>query len=129
MSSSEFISHAYKVFKAKPSEVTPEMITKLKELKEQEYQFRLDKSKPLEARITSFELQNRIHEILGFKQMEEKFKPKANGGAKGGWIATDEQRCKNVDGLIKKIGKETWNTMSPFEQGTIIARAWGAVKQ
>ena len=70
-----------------------------------------------------------IHEILGFKKMDEKFKPTAaKAGGKGGWLATDQQRGKNVDGLIAKIGSTRWDAMSPYEQGTIIARAWGTVK-
>jgi len=120
----------HKLFKTAPSEITPECITKLKEIKEILYQYRQDKTNSLDRRQESFDLQQQIHEIIGFKPMDDKFRPKeSKGGKSGGWLATPEQRRKNVDAAITHIGKERWGQLKPFEQAQIMASLWGTTKQ
>ena len=48
------ITTTHKLFETSPKNVTEEARVKLKELKESEYQYRLDKSQPLDKRIESF---------------------------------------------------------------------------
>lgn len=126
----EFVHRVDDVYKVKPSEVTPTMITKLREIKEQLWTIKNNKEALLVERQEAFDLLVIVHKILGIKEMDLSWRPKENkSGGKGGWIATDEQREKNVKGLVNYIGKDRWAAMSPYEQGTVIARAWGSVKQ
>lgn len=124
------VEENYKVWQQKPSALIPESIVKLKEIKEELWTIKNNKENPLVDRQEAFDFLVKTHKMLGIKEMDLSWRPKeSKAGGKGVWIATDEQRSKNVDGLIAKIGKDTWNAMSPYEQGTIIARAWGTVKQ
>ncbi|MCV0398526.1 MAG: hypothetical protein K5785_00870 [Nitrosarchaeum sp.] len=121
----------HKLWKESPASISDEARKKLQELKEKLYQFRQDKSLPVEKRQDSFDLQQMIHEILGINKMDEKYRPKdfKGTGKSGGWIATKEQRSKNVDECLEKIGKTRLDAMSPYEQGMIIATVWGTLKQ
>lgn len=126
----EFVHRVDDVYKVKPSEVTPEMITKLREIKEQLWTIKNNKETLLIERQEAFDLLVIVHKILGMKEMNLDWRPKeTKSGGKGGWIATDEQRSKNVKALVDYIGKDRWAAMSPYEQGTVIALAWGTVKQ
>ena len=74
-----------------------------------------------------FDELTKLHKYFDYKLPNKPFKP-GSGGKQ--WTTTKEQRQNNCDDLIgylKVVG--AWDGMSPFEQGMVIARIWGTVKQ
>lgn len=127
MEKKSIVLQAYENWKKDPRTITPELITKLKEIKEELFTFRQDKSQPLEKRQESFDLQQQIHEIIGYKKMDEKFRPKASSGKKQFYAKTPEKRKENCEAFIKYLEeKNIMDQLKPFELAQVLGGVWGS---
>lgn len=88
-----------------------------------------DKTKTPDDRNSVFDEANKISKYLNEKIIQWRAaKPKGTVASLP--PTTKEQRKQNCDDLISYLDSVgAWDSLSPFEQGTIIARIWGTVKQ
>jgi len=78
---------------------------------------------PYEKKMEIFDELTLLHKYFGYKLPKKPFQPKS-------YIISKNQREDNCNDMISYLKKMTvWNSLSPFEQGTIIAKIWGSVKQ
>jgi len=80
-----------------------------------------------DKKMEVFDELEKLHKYFSYKLPN---KPYKQGGGGKSWTATKEQRHNNCDDLIgylKVVG--VWDALSPFEQGMIVAKVWGSVKQ
>ena len=128
--STDLIDSNIKLYELNPKSITDGSRADISKLKEPVWDYYNKKDNPVKGRQQAFDLINKIHTILGFKLLDEKYRPKEKSSyGEKSWIASKEQRitnCNDLTEFLKSMG--VWDSLSPFEQGTILAKVWGSVK-
>lgn len=78
-----------------------------------------------DKKIEIFDELESLHKYFDFKLPKKPWK--SNTGKS--YVISKEQRitnCNNLQEFLKSIG--VWDSLSSFEQGTILAKVWGSVK-
>lgn len=78
-----------------------------------------------DKKIEIFDELESLHKYFDFKLPKKPWK--SNTGKS--YVTSKEQRitnCNNLREFLVSIG--TWDSLSPFEHGTILAKVWGSVK-
>lgn len=89
-----------------------------------------DKTKSVNERNAVFDEANKLAKYLNESVLKWKASEKKSGYSGKSYTTSKEARQKNCDELIAYLKDSgCWDGMSPFEQGQVLAQAWGTVKQ
>jgi len=78
-----------------------------------------------DKKIEIFDELESLHKYFDFKLPKKPWK----SGIGKSYVTSKEQRITNCNNLQEfLVSIEVWDSLSPFEQGAILAKVWGSVK-